>query len=125
MYPECFDQNDRYRKDYQYDIKIVPAVQPKIHPPRRIPLELKSKFKAKLDEMVARGILAKVNTPTKWVSSVLLRTKPNGDLRVCLDPTDLNKAIMRDHHPILVVDNIVPELGNSDLFTKLDLKDGY
>ena len=125
MYPECFDPSDKYWKDYQYDIKIDPDIEPKIHPPRRIPLELKSKFKAKLDEMVDRGILAKVNTPTKWVSSVLLRTKPNGDLRVCLDPTDLNKAIMRDHHPIPVVDDIIPELGNSDVFTKLDLKDGY
>ena len=40
MYPEWFDPNDKYWKDYQYGIKIDP---------RRIPLELKSKFKAKLD----------------------------------------------------------------------------
>ena len=69
--------------------------------------------------------IIKVKTPTKWVSSLLLKEKPNGELRVCLDPTDLNKAIMRDHHPIPVVDDIIPELGDSDLFTKLDLKDGY
>ena len=66
--------------------------------------------------MVARGILAKVNTPTKWVSSVLLRTKPNGDLRVCLESTDLNKAIMRDHHPIPVVDDIIPSRMRGRLF---------
>ena len=32
---------------------------------------------------------------------------------------------MRGYHPIPVVDDIVPELNGSDLFSKLDLKDGY
>ena len=125
MYPECFDPKDKYWKDFEYDIKIDPSVEPKVHPPRRVPLELRVKLKAKLDEMVQRGIIAKVDQPTKWVSSVLVKEKPNGELRICLDPTDLNKAVMRDHHPTPVIDDITPELSGSDVFTKLDLKDGY
>ena len=103
MYPECFDPNDKYWRDYEYDIKVDPAVEPKVHPPRRVPLELKSKLKVKLDRMEKGNTIIKVNTPTKWVSSLLLKEKPNGELRVCLDPTDLNKAIMRDHQPFPVL----------------------
>ena len=44
---------------------------------------------------------------------------------MCLDPSDLNNAILREYHPIPVVEDIVPELNGSDLFTKLGLKDGY
>ena len=88
-------------------------------------MELKDKFKAKLDEMAQRGIIFKVEEPTPWVNSVVTEVKPNGELRVCLDPTDLNKAVLREYHPIPVVEDIVPELNGSDLFTKLDLKDGY
>ena len=59
------------------------------------------------------------------MNSLVVETKPNGDLRVCLDPTELNKAVIREYHPIPVVEDIVPDLKGSDLFTKLDLKDGY
>ena len=55
----------------------------------------------------------------------MVETKTSGDLRVCLDPTELNKAILREYHPIPVVEDIVPDLKGSDLFSKLDLKDGY
>ena len=58
-------------------------------------------------------------------NSLVVETKPSGDIRVCLDPIDLNKAILREYHPIPVVDDIIPEMKDSDLFTKLDLKDGY
>ena len=66
-----------------------------------------------------RGIIKRVTEPTEWVNSLVVETKPNGDIRVCLDPTDLNKAVLREYHPIPVVDDIVPELKGSDLFSKL------
>jgi len=42
-----------------------------------------------------------------------------------LDIVDLNKAIILEHYPMPVLDDIVPELSGSDLFTKFDVKDGY
>ena len=125
MYPECFKHEGRYFKNFQYEIKVDPSAQPKARPARRVPFEVRPKLKAKLEEMEKRGIIKKVEEPTQWVNSLVVETKPNGDLRVCLDPSDLNKAIVREYHPIPVIDDIVPELKDSDLFTKLDLKDGY
>ena len=115
MYPECFETQGKHFLDFEYTIKIDPSVKPKANPPRRVPLELKDKLKAKLEEMLKRGITHKVSEPTEWVNSLVVETKQNGDIRVCLDPTDLNKA----------VEDIVPQLNDSDLFSKLDLKDGY
>ena len=50
--------------------------------------------------MVKAGILTEVtpemSTP-EWLNSFVIMKKPNGNLRVCLDPTDLNKHII---HPI-------------------------
>ena len=125
MYPECFEEEGKQFLNFEYEIKLDPAVPPKVHPPRRVPLELKEGLKTKLDEMEHKGIITKVSEPTPWVNSLVVETKQNGDLRVCLDPSDLNKAVLREYHPIPVVDDIVPELNGSDLFTKLDLKDGY
>ena len=125
MYPECFEQKGKCFENFEYEIKIDPTVQPKAHPARRVPFELKDKLKAKLDEMIEKEIISRVEEPTRWVNSLVVETKPTGDIRVCLDPVDLNKAILREYYPVHVVDDIIPEMKDSDLFTKLDLKDGY
>ena len=51
--------------------------------------------------------------------------KPNGQIRLCLDPRDLNKAIKRHHHPMPIVDEILAKLGGAKMFSKLDASSGY
>lgn len=36
------------------------------------------------------------NELTEWVNSLVTHIKPNGDLRVCLNLRDLNKALKRE-----------------------------
>ena len=47
--------------------------------------------------MVQQGILSEVTqtmeTP-EWLNSFIIVKKPNGNLQVCLDPTDPNKHII-------------------------------
>lgn len=53
-----------------------------------------------VDELVRMekdGFIAKVDIPTEWVSFLVIVEKPDGTLRICLDPRDLNKAIKRGH----------------------------
>ena len=47
---------------------------------------------------------------------LVVREKPNGILRVCLDPRDMNKAIRREHYP---------KLHSSTLFSRLGAKSAY
>ena len=61
-----------------------------VNPPRKIPFSLKDQVKNKLDELEAKGILAKVDEPTAWVSNMVIAKKKNGDLRICIDPKHLN-----------------------------------
>ncbi len=63
--------------DKSYHIEIDPTVKPVIHPPRRVPVTLKDPLKKELDRMVEEGILAPVNDPTDWVSSMVTVLKPN------------------------------------------------
>jgi len=44
---------------------------------------------------------------------------------LCLDAKDLNKAIKREHHPILTLEEITPKLAGAKLFSKLDARNGY
>ena len=64
-----------------------------------MPLALKDQFKQELDNMVSQGIPSKlddanVNVPELLNSFVVVK-KPNGKLRICLDPTDFNPYTVR------------------------------
>ena len=51
--------------------------------------------------------------------------KPNGKLRVCLDPKPLNKALKRNHYPLPTVDDLLPELSRAQVFSVVDIKNGF
>ena len=46
--------------------------------------------------MLKLGIIAPVNEPIEWVNELVVTEKPNGKLRICLDPCHLNEAILRE-----------------------------
>ena len=67
-------------------------------PPRRVPIAMTDKFKQELESMEAQGIISKYDgcdISLEWLNSFIIVKKPNGSLRICLDPTDLNKEIVR------------------------------
>ena len=47
-----------------YHIELNSSVSPVQHVPRRVPVALKEQLKAKLDSLVAQGIIEPVTTPT-------------------------------------------------------------
>ena len=125
MYPECFDDTVGCIEEYEYHITVDPSVKPVVHPPRRVPLELKERLREQLNEMKEKGIISEVTQPTDWVNSIVVKEKPNGKLRICLDPRDLNNALKRDHYPTPTLEEITPSLAGSKVFSKLDASNGY
>ena len=76
-----------------YHIRVDPKVPPVVHPPRRVPVALQQPLKEELDSLVAKGIISPVTQPIDLVNSMVCVFKPNGKIRLCLDPKDLNPAI--------------------------------
>ena len=52
-------------------------------------------------------------------------TKPNGFLRLRLDPKGLNKVIKRPHHSTSPIDEILPKLNGAQDFSIVDTRSGY
>ena len=109
----------------EYEIKIDASATPVVHPPRRIPCMLRDKVKAELDRMARMGIITKVEQPTQWVSPIVVVKKPNGDVRICLDPIDLNKAAKREHYPLRTVEEVAATLAEARVFSTLDATSGF
>ena len=108
----------------EYHIKVDRSIKPVKHNARRVPAPLAQEIKEKLDNLEKSGIIAKVKTPTQWISSMVAVKKPN-KLRLCIDPSDLNKAVQRNHYPTPVIDDILPRLSKAKVFSVVDAKDGF
>ena len=102
-----------------------PDVKPIVINKCRVLTNLKSRVCTKIKEMEKQKIIAKVEEPTDWVSRLVVAIKKSGDLRICIDPRELNKAVGRELYPLPVIDDILPELTNAKVFSSFDLKNGY
>ena len=51
--------------------------------------------------------------------------KPNGKLRVCIDPKPFNKALKHSHYPLPVFDDLLPDLSKAKVFSVCDVKNGF
>ena len=78
-----------------------------MHAARKVTVALREKVKAELNKMEKLNVISKVDEPTKWVNSMVVVPKPNGAVRICLDPRDLNKAINRKHYKMITLQEVV------------------
>ena len=80
-----------------YNIRVDPTVKPATHARRKVPIESKEAIDKELDYLIEEEIITEQVEPMPWVSSVTFPRKPNGEVRVCLDPSNLNKAFLQIH----------------------------
>lgn len=87
-------------------IHTRPKVQPVIRPDRRLAYSVEPRVTAELKRMEELGVIRRVTKPTRLVNGMVVTEKPDGSLRICLDPRDLNEAIIRPQYPIPTFDDI-------------------
>ena len=79
--------------------------------------------------MLQTGLLAPVHEGTPWINSfVLVESKDKLDnlkLHICLDATNLNKAITREHCHFRMPEYIAHLLADACILTVCDCKKGY
>ena len=79
-----------------------------------MPIPIHPKLKHELDKLVEMGVTEPVEEPTLWVSQIVIMHKKSGDLRVYLDPHELNKVIMREHYSLPILEEVLHELRDSN-----------
>ena len=61
-----------------------------------------------------------ISEPIEWLNSFVCVKKANGKIRLCLDPTHLNKWIIRPRHSAKLVDDILHRLNGAKWFSVVD-----
>ena len=76
---------------------------------------------AKLKQLEGLDVIEKVNVPTSWINPLVVVEKPNGDIRICLDMRQANRAILMVKHPVPTVEETLQEISEAKVSGKLHL----
>lgn len=106
-------------------LAVDESVNPRVCANRKIPVSLEARVKAELARMESDGVIRKASEPTDWVSNLVIVEKPNGKLRLCMDPVFLNKAIKRAHFPFPDIETMKSKLEGATHFSVLDAASGF
>lgn len=107
------------------DIPVDPTVPPVRQAYRRVPYALEDKVEEKLNMLQTQGIIERVQEPSQWVSPMVPVLKDSGDVRLCIDMRRANAAVLREAHPLPLVDELLGSVDGATVFSKVDIKDAY
>ena len=124
MFPDVFDEGLGLLEG-EYHIRLNDSTKPVQHAPRPGQVALLNKIKQTLEELHSAKVIQPVSKPMPWISSMLAVSKKNGKIRICLDPKDLNKAILRENYPIPTIEDIASRLHGAKVCSVLDAKNGF
>ena len=99
---------------------------PSSTPPRQVPVQLQGAYQEELQRLTQADILKqRHNEYMPWVNSTVVTRKPNGMIRLFLDPRDLNKTIQRTHYYVRTIDDVIPKRSGASHFSILDARSGF
>ena len=120
---DCFGEIGTLNTTHHIEVKD--NVKPVVTPVHKVPHALKPKLEKELKRMIDLDIIEPIKKPTDWVNCLVIVEKPNGKLRICLDPRPLNNAIKREHLHLLTAEEIFSQMSGACFFSKLDASSGY
>jgi len=83
----------------------------------------RDQLKCLLNDLLAKNIIRP--SESEYASPIVLVKKKNGELRMCVDYRSLNKMLLRDNHPLPIIEDQLMILANKKYFSKLDLRNGF
>jgi hypothetical protein len=83
-------------KGFQHKPHVDHSVRPVRQPMRRLALALRDPVSAEINRMLSEGVIERIDT-SPWVSNIVPAKKHDGSIRVCIDLSEPNKAIIPKH----------------------------
>ena len=94
---------------------------------RHVAYVLLKQFKRELENPLQQDIktLLGIGKTVEWCKSFIVLPKPNGIVRLCLDPVRLNQALIRPAHREPTCIDISKKMNNAKYLSPIDVSSGY
>lgn len=117
-------------KDFTVDLHLNPDSTPIFARARPLPYGMTDVFSRKIAEMVRDEIIVPVKDSARenllWASPVVVVKKPNGSIRICIDPKrTLNPYLVEDHYPLPMVEDLLVKVGARQFYSLIDLTGAF
>jgi hypothetical protein len=102
------------------DLSVRPVQQKFYHQP----LALRQPISDELQRMERDGIFERSDTSV-WMSNIVVARKKSGGVRICVNLSDVNKALIPQRYPLPTMEELTEQIAGATVFSKLDLAWGY
>ena len=125
-FPEVFPDETPdvpLKREVEFAIDLVPGTRPMSMAPYRMSASELSELKKQLEELLEKKFVRPSVSP--WGAPVLLVKKKDGSMRLCVDYRQLNKVTIKNKYPLPRIDDLMDQLVDARVFSKIDLRLGY
>ncbi|GJS97106.1 putative reverse transcriptase domain-containing protein [Tanacetum coccineum] len=105
-------------KSEEKRLKDVPMVRGFLLAPSEL-----QELSTQLQELSDKGFIRPSFSP--WGAPLLFVKKKDGSFRMCIDYRELNKFIVKNRYPLLIIDDLFDQLQGSRVYSKINLRFGY
>ncbi|XP_020596600.1 uncharacterized protein LOC110036489 [Phalaenopsis equestris] len=102
-----------------HHLAINPSVVLVKQTPRRMRPEIEQKVIEETKKLIDAGFIREVIYPT-WLANIVPVRKKNGQIRVCIDFRDLNKACPKDDFPLPIPELMIDIASSHAMFSFMD-----
>lgn len=112
-------------RDFTIDLEMDKDATPIFYKPYTVPYGLRGAAETEIKRLCDMGIIYPVRN-SKWASPVVIVSKPDGSIRMCVDcKVTINKFLKTDHYPLPRIDDILAALAGAKYFCILDLREAF
>jgi hypothetical protein len=108
----------------EHALNTDPKVRPKLQRQRPMSDDRVKSAEAEVQKLLDARIIREVQYPV-WVANVVMVPKKNGNMRMYIDFTELNKACPKDPYPLPIIDIIIDQAAGCEMLSLLDCFSGY
>jgi Reverse transcriptase (RNA-dependent DNA polymerase) len=109
--------------NYRSDIRLKSDFVLKRKPIRPLSTVEHNALRKYISESLRKGYI--VPTVAEYTSGIVIVPKKGGEHRVCIDFRELNSLTEMDSYPIPLIDDLLNQIKNKNVYSKIDLRDAY
>ena len=108
-----------------FSFQVKRDIRPYQVPPRCVAYALQKPFKDELDWLQKYHYTTRADEMAEWCNSFVLVPKANGKVRLCLDPAQLNQALIRPINRGPTLNSMLSMFNNVKYISIIDASSGY